>query len=84
MTHNFFQIAEMLPGILNHLGPEGLSHLKKMAMANSVASNSRVLNTLGEENDDIPDLVENFESQLNAGAAGKSSDAPKPPVEVVD
>lgn len=75
----------MLPGILNHLGPEGLSHLKKMAMANSVAANSRVLNTLGEETDDIPDLVENFESQLTAGGAGKSTDAPKAaPTEVVD
>jgi hypothetical protein len=74
----------MLPGILNHLGPEGLTHLKKMAMANSVAANSRVLNTLGEETDDIPDLVENFESQLNAGGAGKSSDTSKAPTEVVD
>jgi hypothetical protein len=74
----------MLPGILNHLGPEGLTHLKKMALAGSAASNSRLLSTLGEENDDIPDLVENFESQLGTGAAGKSSDAPKPPVEVVD
>ena len=74
----------MLPGILNHLGPEGLTHLKKMAMANSVAANSRVLNTLGEETDDIPDLVENFESQLSAGGSGKTAEASKATTEVVD
>lgn len=76
------QIAEMLPSILTHLGPDGVNHLKKMAMANSMAPNSRILSTLGED-DEIPDLVQNFESQLNAGAAGESSEI-KPPAEVVD
>lgn len=62
----------MLPGILNHLGPEGLSHLKRFAT--SVASNSKMMSSLGEkdedEKDDIPDLVENFETVMNTGASG--------------
>jgi hypothetical protein len=73
----------MLPGILNHLGPEGVQHLKKMAMANNIAG-SRVLSTLGEEEDsDIPDLVSNFESQLSAGGPSEGA-ATAPPTEVVD
>jgi len=85
-------IAEMLPGILSHLGPEGVNHLKKIAMANNMAHSSRVLSTLGEEDDDIPDLVQNFESQLNAGATGRLSEVniddainvAKAPTEIVD
>ncbi|CAO1335349.1 unnamed protein product [Diamesa serratosioi] len=65
-------IAEMLPGILNHLGSEGLTHLKRFA--STVASNSKMMSSLGEkdedEKDDIPDLVENFETVMNTGASG--------------
>lgn len=50
----------MLPGILSHLGPDGLTHLKRLA---SAAANSNRMATLGEE--DIPDLVENFEQAMS-------------------
>lgn len=68
--------------------PDAVQNLKQMAK--SLAANSRVLSTLDE--DDIPDLVQNFESQLSAGAAGESSEvniddaikATKAPTEVVD
>lgn len=53
----------MLPGILNHLGPDGLTHLKRLA---SAAATSNRLATLGEEDGDIPDLVENFEQIMGA------------------
>lgn len=81
----------MLPGIIQHLGPEGVHHLKKMAMANNVmAANSRVLSTLGEEDDDIPSLVQNFEQTLSAVAGSSEVNIDeaiggvKAPVEVVD
>uniref|UniRef100_A0A1B0C9U3 Uncharacterized protein n=2 Tax=Lutzomyia longipalpis TaxID=7200 RepID=A0A1B0C9U3_LUTLO len=45
----------MLPGILTQLGPEGLNHLKRLA--NDVVCNEKLLN----EEDDVPELVENFE-----------------------
>uniref|UniRef100_A0A0N5AHI3 Transcription factor BTF3 n=1 Tax=Syphacia muris TaxID=451379 RepID=A0A0N5AHI3_9BILA len=48
------QITEMLPGILNQLGAESLTHLKKLA--NNVTSQFK--NT---EDEDVPDLLENFD-----------------------
>jgi hypothetical protein len=67
--------------------PDTVMNLKQMAK--SLAANSRVLSTLDE--DDIPDLVQNFESQLSAGAGGSSEiniddaiKATKAPTEVVD
>lgn len=72
----------MLPNIISSMGPEGIQHLKKMAMFNKIAENSNFLNTLASsaaaDNDDIPNLVENFENV----AEGSSSD--KGPTETVD
>lgn len=48
------QISEMLPGILTQLGPEGLMQLKKLA--NDIVSSKKAA-----EDDDVPELVENFE-----------------------
>ncbi|TKR76195.1 hypothetical protein L596_017369 [Steinernema carpocapsae] len=48
------QITEMLPGILNQLGPESLTHLKKLA--------SNVTDTFpGKDAEDVPELVGDFE-----------------------
>ncbi|XP_028169175.1 transcription factor BTF3 homolog 4-like [Ostrinia nubilalis] len=48
------QIAEMLPGILSQLGPEGLNQLKRLA--SSVAAPKP-----HEEDDEVPNLVGNFD-----------------------
>lgn len=50
-----------MPGILTQLGSEGLSHLKRLA--NNVVG-SKILSSVEEEGkeEDIPELVENFES----------------------
>ncbi|GMT15073.1 hypothetical protein PFISCL1PPCAC_6370, partial [Pristionchus fissidentatus] len=48
------QITEMLPGILNQLGSESLTHLKKLA--NNVTTQFKA-----SEEDDIPDLVGDFD-----------------------
>lgn len=48
----------MLPGILTQLGPEGLNQLKRLA--SNVVVGNKLLSSVNEE-DDVPDLVENFE-----------------------
>lgn len=56
------QIAEMLPGILNQLGAESLSSLKKLAssVANAAGENKQSTGSV-DEDDDVPELVENFD-----------------------
>lgn len=58
------------------MGPDGLSQFKKMAMINSLKNKARM--QAEEENDDIPDLVKNFEDEAEV------DDGVKKPVEVVD
>ncbi|XP_067007793.1 transcription factor BTF3 homolog 4 [Anabrus simplex] len=51
------QITELLPGILSQLGPEGLTQLKRLAsVANSAGGKASI-----EEDDEVPELVENFD-----------------------
>ncbi|XP_055708262.1 transcription factor BTF3 homolog 4-like [Phlebotomus papatasi] len=57
------QIVDMLPGILTQLGPEGLNHLKRLA--NDVVCNEKLLN----EEEDVPELVGNFEEVAEKEAA---------------
>ncbi|KAJ9596247.1 hypothetical protein L9F63_027129, partial [Diploptera punctata] len=53
------QITEMLPGILSQLGPEGLNQLKRLA--SSVANSATGGKASIEEDDEVPELVENFD-----------------------
>lgn len=53
------QITEMLPGILSQLGPEGLTQLKRLA--SSVANSATGGKVSIEEDDEVPELVENFD-----------------------
>jgi len=55
------QITEMLPGILNQLGAESLTHLKRLA--SNVTGGAGLGDVAGGEDDDdeVPDLVENFD-----------------------
>lgn len=56
------QITEMLPGILNQLGAESLSNLKKLATnVTSAGDNKPVTAEIDEDDDEVPDLVENFD-----------------------
>ncbi|CAJ0915012.1 unnamed protein product, partial [Mesorhabditis belari] len=48
------QITELLPAILNQLGPESLTHLKKLA--SNVTTQFKT-----SEEDDVPDLVGDFD-----------------------
>merc|ERR1719431_2131855 len=60
------QITEMLPGILNQLGAESLTHLKRLASNVSGGQGMAGMEGAGgamdeEEDDEVPDLVENFD-----------------------
>merc|ERR1711902_249930 len=56
------QITEMLPGILNQLGAESLTHLKRLASNVGGATGLEAAAEAGDEDDDeVPDLVENFD-----------------------
>lgn len=69
------QISEMLPGILSQLGPNGLMQLKKIA--NDIVANKK----FAADEDDVPDLVENFEDvaikeSVASDAEAKSDETP--------
>uniref|UniRef100_A0A7S2XXE3 Nascent polypeptide-associated complex subunit beta n=1 Tax=Fibrocapsa japonica TaxID=94617 RepID=A0A7S2XXE3_9STRA len=59
------QLQELLPGIINQLGPDNLANLKQIAEAyanTSGAAGGAAGEAEGDdEDDDVPDLVENFE-----------------------
>jgi len=56
------QITEMLPGILNQLGADSLTHLKRLASAVPGMGAAPGQAEANEDDDDeVPDLVENFD-----------------------
>merc|ERR1719163_76890 len=72
------QITEMLPGILNQLGAESLTHLKRLASnvgAGGMGGAVEAAGTMDEEDEDdeVPDLVENFDEVSKNEANAKTS-----------
>ncbi|CAN8004213.1 unnamed protein product, partial [Ixodes hexagonus] len=63
------QITEMLPGILNQLGAESLTHLKRLAsvqMSHSEQGGGAGAGAGDDDDDEVPDLVENFDEPSKA------------------
>merc|ERR1711974_205406 len=56
------QLQELLPGIINQLGPDNLMNLKRIAESYSAAAGSGS-KAVSDEKDDVPDLddIANFE-----------------------
>ncbi|KAJ3090264.1 Nascent polypeptide-associated complex subunit beta [Quaeritorhiza haematococci] len=54
------ELTELVPGILNQLGPDSLASLRKLAESYQSA-HAAALGKEGEDDDDVPELVENFE-----------------------
>lgn len=62
------ELTELVPGILNQLGPDSLASLRKLAESYQSMQKEKGENgekKEGEDDDDIPDLVEgqNFEQK---------------------
>merc|ERR1712187_101181 len=52
------RLEELLPGIINQLGPDNLMNLKRIAEAHAAADGAGAKSV---EDDDIPEIGENFE-----------------------
>merc|ERR1711997_784748 len=63
------QITEMLPGILNQLGAESLTHLKRMASNVTGGGAANMEGGIEDDDDEVPDLVENFDEPSKNEAA---------------
>jgi nascent polypeptide-associated complex subunit beta len=57
-------MGELVPGILPQLGHENLQMLRKLAEAYESASKGKGPAAAGAD-DDVPDLVENFDEAAN-------------------
>ncbi|WVQ94703.1 nascent polypeptide-associated complex subunit beta [Kwoniella sp. CBS 9459] len=81
------ELTELVPGILNQLGPDSLANLRRLAesyqsmtarqAAAAAAAGGAGADAEGKEGeaDEIPDLVENFdEADAEAGAGDKKAD----------
>mmetsp|Transcript_24509 Transcript_24509/g.40308 ORF Transcript_24509/g.40308 Transcript_24509/m.40308 type:complete len:151 (+) Transcript_24509:98-550(+) len=55
------KLQDLLPGIINQLGPENLANLKKVAESYAKKDDAGKA-----EDDDVPDLVDNFETVAKA------------------
>lgn len=61
------ELTELVPGILNQLGPDSLASLRKLAESyQNMQKNQGEGGKKDEDEDDIPDLVEgeNFENNV--------------------
>ena len=58
------ELTELVPGILNQLGPDSLASLRKLAESYQAIQQGRQGAGHGapdDDDDDVPDLVENFD-----------------------
>src|SRR6266550_1328832 len=61
------ELTELVPGILNQLGPDSLASLRKLAESYQAIQQGQQKPSAEEEDDDeVPDLVENFEAEAEA------------------
>jgi len=60
------ELTELVPGILNQLGPDSLASLRKLAESyQAIQQNQKRTSTGEDDDDDVPDLVENFDTAIN-------------------
>jgi len=71
------QITEMLPGILSHLGAEGFNQLKRLASSVNPGAGALSAAGIDEDDDDVPELVEDFEAASKTETAAEKSSEPK-------
>lgn len=71
------ELTELVPGILNQLGPDSLASLRKLAESYQAIQQNQQRPSGGadDDDDDVPDLVENFD----AVEENKGDDDDEPP-----
>ena len=57
------ELTELLPSILNQLGPDSLASLRKLAESYQAIQQGQQRTTanVDDDDDEVPDLVENFD-----------------------
>ncbi|KAM6503645.1 NAC domain containing protein [Amanita muscaria] len=65
------ELTELVPGILNQLGPDSLASLRKLAESYQAiqAGQQKVSGAEEDDDDEVPDLVENFEAAADSKVA---------------
>ncbi|KDQ08078.1 hypothetical protein BOTBODRAFT_38301 [Botryobasidium botryosum FD-172 SS1] len=71
------ELTELVPGILNQLGPDSLASLRKLAESYQAIQQQQgarggvpgEVPAGGDDDDDVPDLVESFDVEEGAAAA---------------
>ena len=73
-TGHVKELTELVPGILNQLGPDSLASLRKLAESyQAIQQGQQRPHNVGggdeEDDDDVPDLVENFDVETDVKAS---------------
>jgi len=71
------KLQDLLPGIITQLGPDNLNDLKKIYEQFAAAGGDKKAGGAAGDEDDVPELVENFEEVSKA--VDKKPDADKKP-----
>ncbi|KAH0826634.1 hypothetical protein J3R83DRAFT_5000 [Lanmaoa asiatica] len=74
------ELTELVPGILNQLGPDSLASLRKLAESYQAIQQGQQRPTAGgadDDDDDVPDLVENFDVEGEQATAAAANDKEK-------
>ena len=77
-TGHVKELTELVPGILNQLGPDSLASLRKLAESYQAIQQGQQRQAAGDDDDDddVPDLVENFDVEAAPDAEKKEDDKP--------
>ncbi len=62
-------MTELVPGILSQMGPESLAQLRKLAESFKAAQDAAAVKGEDAGDDEVPELVENFEEVAEAEKA---------------
>lgn len=76
------ELTELVPGILNQLGPDSLASLRKLAESyQAIQQSQQRPHSADDDEDDVPDLVENFDAVAEEKKEGEDDDDEPPALE---
>ncbi|EIW78389.1 NAC-domain-containing protein [Coniophora puteana RWD-64-598 SS2] len=81
------ELTELVPGILNQLGPDSLASLRKLAESyQAIQQGQQARQAAGAEDDDddVPDLVENFDVEAEEPPAAETTEEKAEEQEKID